>query len=868
MEHLYNHKEIEQKNYQKWLEQHAFESNGELDKKPYSIPLPPPNVTGILHLGHALNLSIQDALIRRKRMQGFDALWLPGTDHAGIATQAKVEEKLREKGYTRYELGREQFLEELWKWKEEYADNIHRQWASMGISVDYSKERFTLDEGLSKTVRKIFVELYRKGLIYQGERIINWDPVFKTALSDIEVEWETAKTEIYTLKYELEDGTGFIPVATTRPETLFGDMAIAVNPSDERYQEMLGKRAIVPIAGHSIPIIADEYPSMEFGTGAVKITPAHDANDFEVGKRHHLEAVTILNEDATLNERTGQYSGLDRFTARKEILAELECKNLLLKKEIYEKEIGYSERSKVEIEPRLSLQWFVKMDTLAENALKHQESEDKILFFPSQAENNYTRWISNIRDWCISRQLWWGHRIPVWYCSSCQKQTASETDPKECPHCESADIRQDEDVLDTWFSSALWAFSTLDWIDNSPMYKRYYPADALVTATDIIFFWVSRMIFMSLEFTEEKPFKNVLLHGLVLDENGKKMSKSKGNGIDPLKVIEEHGADALRFMLLTSGTLGSDLRYSKEKLKSAQGFGIKLWNSSRYIKMNLRDDFSYKGLPRIEKLNPIDKWILARLNHTIGEVNESFERYDFAKAGITIRSFFFNDYCDEYIEFTKNLKEEEKEASLQVLIYTLEQTLKLLHPIMPFLTEEIWENLNLKDSLIMLEDYPSTDQNLVFDKEEKEIDELIELISRVRALRQEAETKHHLPMFIKTKNQSMEHYEKSIRNRCKISFLSFIQKKEFHGKSITLYIGETEVYLPYLGLYDIQQEKDRLNKELNKWTNEIQRSESLLTKKSFLEKAKPEIIEREKEKLVEYKASFEKTKKLLEEVYS
>lgn len=866
METKFNPKDIEQKWYQEWLNQKVFESTGEKEKTPYSIALPPPNVTGKLHLGHALNLSIQDALIRRKRMQGYDTLWIPGTDHAGIATQAKVEEKLRAKGLSRYDLGREAFLEEVWKWKDKYAQNIHDQWSSMGISIDYSKERFTLDEGLSKSVKKVFVELYKKGLIYQGNRIISWDPVFKTALSDIEVNLQKEEVELYYLKYSLEDGTSFIPVATTRPETIFGDVAIAVNPEDERYKHFIGQYAIVPISGQRIPIIADEYPKMEFGTGAIKVTPAHDANDFEIGKRHDLEAITVLDEEANLNELTGAYQGLSRFEARKKLAEDLQKQNLLIKTEKYEKEIGYSERSKEEVEPRLSLQWFVKMDSLAEKALAFQQTEEKINFVPKEAEERYLRWISNIHDWCISRQLWWGHRIPVWYCDSCNEMTVEELEPTQCKHCGSKEIKQDEDVLDTWFSSGLWAFSTLDWIDDSPLYQRYYPTSALVTAYDIIFFWVSRMIFSSLEFTAQKPFQDVLIHGLVLDKNGDKMSKSKGNGIDPMVLIEEHGADALRYMLLTSISLGNDMKFNKEKVESAHNFGIKLWNASRYILMNQPEGFTFKGLPKLSELSSADKWILSRLNTTIKIVNDSFEAYDFAKAGHQIRSFFFDEFCDEYIELTKDMDEKEKEIAFSVLFYSLDQILRLLHPFMPFLTEEIWSNLGCNEGLLMVEAFPSFDEQLVFEKEEKTMKQLIELISSVRSLKQQANSKEFLPMFIDTELDDLKNYQKNIRRRCKINFLSFASKDHFYGKTVTLPLTHAEIHLPFLGLYDIQEEKNRLQKEADKWQKEINRCQELLSKESFIQRAKPEIVQKERDNLLSYQEKHVKTIQLLQDI--
>jgi valyl-tRNA synthetase len=605
---------------------------------------------------------------------------------------------------------------------------------------------------------------------------------------------------------------------------------------------------------------------MEFGTGAVKITPAHDANDFEVGKRHKLECINILNEDATLNDQCGNYVGFDRFVARSKIITELQKNDLLIKTDIYEKEIGYSERSKVEIEPCLSLQWFVKMDELAKRAIHFQNTNDKINFVPKEMEERYIRWMSGVHDWCISRQLWWGHRIPVWYCDDCCYEESSESDLIICPSCQSKNIRQDEDVLDTWFSSGLWAFSTLDWMDNSPLFKRYYPTDALVTAYDILPLWVSRMIFLSLEFTGEKPFKDVLIHGLVLDENGEKQSKSKGNGIDPIEIIEEHGADALRFALLTGISLGSDLKFNKEKITSARAFGIKLWNASRYILMNLEENFMYQGIGNPLELSIEDKWILSRFNETVQTVNDSFEKYDFAKAGQSIRSFFFDDYCDWYIEFTKNHTGEKKNNSLNVLLYVLDGTLKLLHPLMPFLTEEISSNLPFSNKLIMISEYPKTIDTWMFEEEEKIIEECKEIITKVRTLRLESKSSIPLPMVIQTKNHDLKQFERVIRQMAKVNFLIFQEEKDFYGKAITLYSKNSEINLPFSGIYDLKEEKERLTKELAKWEKEIERSNTLLTKETFLEKAKPEIIEKEREKLKNYLEQYEKTKQLLKDI--
>ena len=654
---------VESGRYQKWLDAGLFKPSGDKKAKPYSIVLPPPNVTGKLHLGHAWDTALQDMLIRYKRMEGFDTLWVPGMDHAGIATQAKVEARLREQGISRYDLGREKFVEQVWDWKDEYAATIHKQWAKLGLSMDYSRERFTLDEGLSKAVRKVFVDLYNKGLIYRGEYIINWDPQARTALSDIEVIHKDDKGAFYHVKYPFTDGTTFdgkdyIEIATTRPETMFGDVAVAVHPSDERYKELVGKHINVPLVNREIPIIADEYVDPEFGTGMVKITPAHDPNDFLVGNRHNLKRINTMNEDASLNENAGKYNGMDRFDARKAIVQDLQDGGWMLKIDPIVHSVGHSERTGVQVEARLSTQWFVKMKPLAEQALKHQETDDKVTFWPSRFEDTYEQWMDNVHDWVISRQLWWGHRIPAWY----NKQTGETYVGMDAPENE-ADWTQDPDVLDTWFSSALWPMTTMGWPDtDSDDYKRYFPTDDLVTGYDIIFFWVSRMMFESVEFTGKRPFKNVLMHGLMRDNQGRKMSKSLGNGIDPMDVIDKYGVDAMRWFLATGSTPGQDVRYDTTKLDAGWNFINKIWNASRYVIMNL-GDMDKPVLPPKKDWNLADRWILSRLNTTVADTHTLFDKFEFSEVGRALNNFICTDLGDWYIAMTKEVLNDDDEAA-------------------------------------------------------------------------------------------------------------------------------------------------------------------------------------------------------------
>ncbi|WP_314760957.1 valine--tRNA ligase, partial [uncultured Abiotrophia sp.] len=674
----YNPQAIEAGKYEEWLERGVFKPSEDPEAEPYSIVIPPPNVTGKLHLGHAWDVTLQDMIIRQKRMQGFDTLWLPGMDHAGIATQAKVEEKLRGQGLSRYDLGREKFLEQTWAWKEEYAGHIRQQWAKMGISVDYSRERFTLDEGLSEAVKKVFVTLYEKDLLYRGEYIINWDPAAKTSLSDIEVIHKDVEGAFYHMKYPLADGSGYLEVATTRPETLLGDTAVAVHPDDERYQALIGKKVILPLMNREIPIIADEYVEQDFGTGVVKITPAHDPNDFEVGNRHDLPRINVMNDDATMNELAGKYQGMDRFAARKAVVADLEAAGLLVKIEQHLHSVGHSERTGVVVEPRLSTQWFVRMGPLAEQAIAAQKAqgENTVNFYPPRFNDAYIRWMENIHDWVVSRQLWWGHQIPAWY----HNETGEVYVGMEAP-ADSQNWTQDPDVLDTWFSSALWPFSTMGWPDEeSADFKRYFPNNTLVTGYDILTFWVSRMMFQSLEFTGRRPFQNVLIHGLIRDAEGRKMSKSLGNGVDPMDVIEQYGVDSLRWFLANGSAPGQDVRFSSDKMDAAWNFINKIWNASRYVLMNV-GDLTLDNLSIGQDLTLADRWILARLQTTIADVTRLFERFEFGEAGRILYSFIWDDYCDWYIEMTKEQLQDKEAANTttkSILVFVLDQFLRLL----------------------------------------------------------------------------------------------------------------------------------------------------------------------------------------------
>ena len=856
--------EVEAGKYQWWVDSGVFHPNEDPNAEPYSIVIPPPNVTGKLHLGHAWDVTLQDMIIRQKRMQGFDTLWLPGMDHAGIATQAKVEEKLRGEGLSRYDLGREKFLEQTWEWKEEYASHIREQWAKMGISVDYRRERFTLDKGLSDAVKKVFVTLYEKGLIYRGEYIINWDPKAKTSLSDIEVIHKDVEGAFYHMNYPLADGSGFLEIATTRPETLLGDTAVAVHPDDERYQALIGKTVILPLVNREIPIIADEYVEQDFGTGVVKITPAHDPNDFEVGNRHNLPRINVMNDDATMNELAGKYEGMDRFAARKAIVKDLEEAGLLVKIEKHLHSVGHSERTDVVVEPRLSKQWFVKMGPLAEQAINAQreEGDNTVNFYPPRFNDAYLRWMENIHDWVISRQLWWGHQIPAWY----HKETGEVFVGMETPS-DSENWTQDPDVLDTWFSSALWPFSTMGWPDEDAAdYKRYYPTNTLVTGYDILTFWVSRMMFQGLEFTGKRPFKNVLIHGLIRDSQGRKMSKSLGNGVDPMEVIEQYGADALRWFLANGSAPGQDVRYSTDKMDAAWNFINKIWNASRYALMNV-GDLTADQVDITGEKTLADKWILTRLNQTIGKVTELFEKFEFGEAGRLLYRFIWDDFCDWYIEMSKETLAGDDEAAKlttrSILVYVLDNTLRLLHPIMPFVTEEIWQSVPHVGESLVVATYPTVHPEQMDEKAAEEMEFLMDFIRSVRTVRNEMNTPLSKPINIIAKVSDAAHYAILKENESYIARFSnpeeFVYGEDVEAPSdaVTSVITGAEIYLPLAGLINIEDEIARLEKEAEKLQQEVDRVEKKLSNEKFVAKAPEAVVEAERAKGADYQAQRE-----------
>ena len=841
LEKKYNHELVEQEKYNNWKDSGYFNS-GDKSKDPFCIVIPPPNVTGKLHLGHALNSSIQDIIIRYKRMQGFDCLWLPGMDHAAIATEAKVVARLKEKGIDKYELGREDFLKECWAWTDEYSQNIRNQWAKVGISVDYSKERFTLDEGLNKAVTKSFVKYYNDGLIYQGEKIINWDPVALTALSNEEVMYKEVEGAFYNLKYFIENSDEFLTVATTRPETLFGDTAVAVNPEDLRYKHLIGKNVILPIINKAIPIIADEHADPEFGTGVVKITPAHDPNDFEVGNRHNLERIKVMNEDATMNEFAGKYNGLSREECRKQLLVDLEEQNLLVSIKPMTHSVGHSERTGVVVEPYLSKQWFVKMGDLAAAVLEKQKDKNsKINFVPEQFEKTLTHWMKISYDWCISRQLWWGHRIPVWYKG--EEVYVGETAPK------GEGWIQDNDVLDTWFSSALWPMSTLGWPTKTEDLDRYYPNDVLVTAYDIIFFWVARMAFQCLELTGEMPFKDCIIHGLIRDKNGNKMSKSLGNGIDPMDMIEKYGCDSLRFYLSTNVALGTDLRFDEEKVSSTWNFINKLWNASRFVMMNI------EGIKNEEidlsKINEADKWMLTKLNKQIEKNTKLMESYDFNIVGSELYNFIWSNYCDSYIEMCKFTETEETK---KVLLYTLKSILKMMHPFMPFVTEEIYGQLPFTNESIMISSYPVSNNNQIFETEEKEIDDMLILITQFRNKKAENNIPNNFE--VKTNIKSNLLYKL-------LKIFDRIVLDSNYNNKVVISLNEKTIEILYDNSENEEQEKEKLAIEKTTLENSISRREKLLSNENYVAKAPESIVNSEKEKLVEEKQRLEVVNKLL-----
>ncbi|CAM3093919.1 valine--tRNA ligase [Sporolactobacillus spathodeae] len=859
----YDPGQTEEKWYQRWRENGYFKADQDPAKKPYSIVIPPPNVTGKLHLGHAWDTTMQDLLIRFKRMQGYDTLYLPGMDHAGIATQAKVDAKLRAEGKSRYDLGREKFLEVAWEWKKEYATFIRKQWAKLGLSLDYSRERFTLDDGLSRAVRKVFVGLYEKGLIYRGAYIINWDPAARTALSDIEVIYKEIPGYLWHIDYPLSDGSGSIQIATTRPETMLGDTAIAVHPDDPRYKDIVGKTAILPIIGREIPIVADSYVDQSFGTGAVKITPAHDPNDFEVGNRHNLPRILVIDASGKMNEHAGKYQGLDRDECRKQIVSDLEACGALAYVEEHTHAVGHSERTGVVVEPILSTQWFVKMKPLAEASLKMQQTEDKVNFVPERFEGTYNHWMENIRDWCISRQLWWGHRIPAWY----NKQTGEVYVGMDAPK-DSENWTQDEDVLDTWFSSALWPFSTMGWPDEaSDDFKRYFPTNALVTGYDIIFFWVARMMFQSTEFTGKSPFQDVLIHGLVRDEQGRKMSKSLGNGIDPMDVIAKYGADALRYTLATGTTPGQDLTFQWSKVEANWNFANKIWNASRFVLMNL-DGFSLDEMTMDAPHSIPDRWILTRLNATIEKVTSCYDRYDFGEAGHTLYQFIWDDFCDWYIEMAKlplnGSDEAAKQTTKSVLTYVLDKILKLLHPIMPFITEEIWQHLPHEGETIMRSNWPVAVKKWDDLEAEQEMALLINVIRSVRNIRAEMNVAPKKPVALLI--QAKSDFEQTLLEKSKLYLERFCNPSSLQigteipvpEKAVSAVVSGAEIYLPLADLINLDDEIQRLNKELEKMNGEVERVQKKLGNARFVDKAPEDVVAKEREKEQDYLQKREK----------
>ncbi len=829
----YEPTQVEEKWYQTWMEKGYFEAEVDHTRKPYTIMMPPPNITGQLHMGHALDNTLQDILIRWKRMQGYSALWVPGTDHASIATEVKVIEHVKKtEGISKDELGREEFLNRAWDWKEEYGGRITKQLKKLGSSCDWSRERFTMDEGCSKAVREVFVRLYEKGLIYQGNYIVNWCPDCMTTLSDVEVEHEEKAGNFWHLRYPVKDSDEFVVVATTRPETMLGDTAVAVHPEDERYQHLIGKTLILPIMEREIPIVADDYVDKEFGTGCVKITPAHDPNDFEIGLRHDLPLIKVLGDDAIMTEEAGKYYGMDRYECRQELVKELEAQGYLVKIEDHTHAVGHCYRCGTVIEPLVSKQWFVKMQPLADPAIKAVK-EGKTNFVPERFTKTYLNWMENIRDWCISRQLWWGHRIPVWYCQDCGEMIVSREDLTECTHCDSMNLKQDEDVLDTWFSSALWPFSTLGWPDKTPELDYFYPTDVLVTGQDIIFFWVARMIFSGISQMDETPFHTVFIHGLVRDGEGRKMSKSLGNGIDPLEVINQFGCDTLRFTLITGNAPGNDMRWRQEKVEASRNFANKIWNASRFVLMNLGDEDLRDVNPAELKLELADQWIISRLNHTIQTVDMNLEKYLFGEASAALYEFIWSEFCDWYIELIKpRLYQDEDPMAKKTALYTvttvLEKTLKLLHPFMPFLTEEIWQALPHEGESIMLAEWPKVNEAELSDKIESDMAVIIDLIRSIRNVRSEKKVnpgKRIKAILHPMNEEKMEVVNKGaayVEDLARIEDLEIVAELiEKPAKSSATVVNGVEIVLPLADMIDLDKEVERLQKEIQKTENEI-----------------------------------------------
>ena len=862
MNKTYNPSEIEDRLYKKWMDKKYFHAEVDRSKKPFTIVMPPPNITGQLHMGHALDNTLQDILIRFKRMQGYNALWQPGTDHASIATEVKVTNKLKEEGIDKEELGREGFLKRTWEWKEEYGGRIVSQLKKLGSSADWDRERFTMDEGCSKAVQEVFIRLCEKGYIYQGSRIINWCPVCQTSISDAEVEYEDQAGHFWHINYPIVGTDKCIEIATTRPETMLGDTAIAVHPDDERYKDLVGKMVLLPIVNKEIPIVADSYVDKEFGTGAVKITPAHDPNDFEVGKRHNLEEINILNDDGTINENGGKFAGMDRYEARKAIVKELEEEGYLVRIEAHEHNVGTHDRCHTTVEPMVKKQWFVKMSEMAKPAIEAVKNGD-LRFVPGHFDRTYLHWLENIRDWCISRQLWWGHRIPAYYCDECGEIVVAKEMPSVCPKCGCTHFTQDEDTLDTWFSSALWPFSTLGWPEKTEDLDYFYPTNVLVTGYDIIFFWVIRMVFSGYEQTGKCPFSDVLIHGLVRDEQGRKMSKSLGNGIDPLEIIEQYGADALRLTLVTGNAPGNDMRYSEKKIIASRNFANKVWNASRFMLMNIeKADLSNVSLA---DLTPADKWILSKANSLVKEVTDNMEKYDFGVAVAKLNDFIWEEFCDWYIEMVKPRLYNEEDTTKAAALFTLKKvltiSLKLLHPYMPFITEEIFCSLQDEEESIMVSEWPVFEEEFDFKAEENEVEMIKNAVRNIRNLRADMNvppSKKASVYVVSEKEEVRRVFEDS-----KVFFATLGYASEVHVQAdkagiaedaVSTVIPDAVIYMPFAELVDVEKEIARLEKEAGRLEGEIKRAKGMLSNERFVSKAPAAKVEAEKEKLEKYTA--------------
>ncbi|MBD5638967.1 valine--tRNA ligase [Clostridium botulinum] len=872
MAKTYDPKEFEERLYKNWEEKSYFTPEVDENKTPYTIVLPPPNITGKLHLGHALDDTLQDILMRTKRMQGFSTLWLPGQDHASIATEVKVENELLKEGIVKKEIGREAFLEKVWEWTDEYRGKIRNQIKKLGCSLDFTRERFTMDEQLDKAVKHFFVKLYNEGLIYQGNRITNWCPKCKTALSDAEIEYSEHEGHFWHVKYPVVGSDEYLEIATTRPETMLGDTAVAVNPKDERYAHLVGKTLMLPLVNREIPIVADDYVDIEFGTGAVKITPAHDPNDYQVGKRHNLPEINVMFDDGRINYEETRYHGMDRYEARKAIVEDLKNEGFLVKIKEHTHNVSCHDRCNTVIEPIISKQWFVKMEELAKPAIDVVKNK-KVKFVPERFDKTYFNWMENIQDWCISRQLWWGHRIPVWYCKDCGEVIVATEEPIKCPKCNSEKLEQDNDVLDTWFSSALWPFSTLGWPDKTPDLKYFYPNNTLVTGYDIIFFWVARMVFAGLYCMDDIPFDTVLIHGIVRDSEGKKMSKSLGNGVDPIEVIDEYGADALRFTLVTGNAPGNDIRYYPERVEAARNFANKIWNASRFVLMNLDKDLMDKYKDN-KNYTIADKWILSRLNTVVKEVTENIEKFELGIASQKIYDFIWGEFCDWYIELVKPVlygaNEEAKGIAFNVLHKVLETSLQLLHPIMPFITEEIYTHLYTEYESIVISKWPEYKESLKDEKSEKDMEYIIEAIKSIRNVRTEMNVppsrKAKLMIYL-TENEaegSFKEGEVYFQKLASASEVSFLEDKETSDKNVSVVTRGAEIFIPLLELVDIEKELERLNKEKEKLEKEIDRVEKKLSNEKFVSKAPEAVVNEEKEKGEKYKAMLKSVLESLE----